>query len=344
MRSTQSVAELPMQRFINEPNQVVGDMLAGFVAANDAIEFADNPRVLVSSASTEGRVGIVSGGGSGHEPAFIGYLGNGMLDAVAVGEVFSSPSARMFLDAFRAADSGHGVACLYGNYAGDNMNVRLAIKQAAAEGINVAPLAARDDVLSAPSSEVDKRRGVAGEILIWKAAAACAATGADLDLVVAAAQRALDATRSVGVGLTACVIPAVGHPNFTIEPGTMEVGIGHHGEAGVRVEPLKPASEVAAHMVDAVLPELDTQDGEPVLVLLSGLGATPMMETYILYATVSRRLRDAGLTIHRALVGNYFTSLEMMGATLTVMRLGDPELRMWIDRPASCAAFKGFGS
>lgn len=333
-----------MQRFINDPNQVVDDMLAGFrAAAADRVAATDNPRVLVSTAGTEGRVAIVSGGGSGHEPAFLGYLGRGMLDAVAVGEVFSSPSARMFLDAFRAADSGHGVACLYGNYAGDNMNVRLAVKQAAAEGIEVRAVAAKDDVLSAPAEEAGKRRGVAGEILMWKVAAACAADGADLDSVCGAAQDALDATRSVGVGLSPCVIPAVGHPNFTIEPGTMEVGIGHHGETGVRVEPLRPAAEIAAEMVDAVLPELGAGAGEPLLVLLSGLGATPVMETYILFATVRDRLEAAGLTIHRALVGDYFTSLEMMGATLTVMRLGEARMRRWVDLPATCVAFRGLG-
>ncbi len=333
-----------MQRFINDPNRVVDDMLAGFcAAAPDQVATTSNPRVLVSTTGTEGRVGIVSGGGSGHEPAFLGYLGPGMLDAVAVGEVFSSPSARMFLDAFRAADSGRGVACLYGNYAGDNMNVRLAVKQAAAEGIEVRAVAAKDDVLSAPAEEAAKRRGVAGEILMWKVAAACAAGGADLDAVAEAAQDALDATRSVGVGLGPCIIPAVGRPNFTIEPGKMEVGIGHHGETGVRVEPLRPAAEIAAQMVDAVLPELGCDSGEPVLVLLSGLGATPVMEAYILFATVRERIEAAGLSLHRALVGDYFTSLEMMGATLTVMRLGDERLRRWIDMPASCVAFRGLG-
>jgi dihydroxyacetone kinase-like protein len=333
-----------MQRFINDPDHVVDDMLAGFrAAATDLVAATDNPRVLVSTAGNEGRVGIVSGGGSGHEPAFLGYLGPGMLDAVAVGEVFSSPSARMFLDAFRAADSGNGVACLYGNYAGDNMNVRLAIRQAAAEGIEVKAVAAKDDVLSAPAEEAEKRRGVAGEILMWKVAAGCAATGADLDAVVGAARRALDATRSVGVGLTPSVIPAVGRPNFKIEPGTMEVGIGHHGETGVRVEPLRPAAEIAAEMVDAVLTELSVGAGEPVLVVLSGLGATPVMETYILFATVRELLETAGATIHRALVGDYFTSLDMMGATLTVMRLGDVSLRRWADMPASCVVFRGLG-
>lgn len=332
-----------MQRFINDPNQVVEDMIVGFCAASEGVVArTDNPRVLVSTAGTEGRVGIVSGGGSGHEPAFMGYVGPGMLDAVAVGEVFSSPSARMFLDAFRAADSGNGVVCLYGNYAGDNLNVRMATKQAAEEGIEVRAVVAKDDVLSAAPADADQRRGVAGEILMWKVAGACAAEGADLEAVTAAAQSAIDAVRSVGVGLSACVIPAVGKPNFTIEPGTMEVGIGHHGETGVRVEPLRPAREVADAMADAVLGELGGESGDSVVVLLSGLGATPQMECYILYRTIRERLDAAGIAVHAALVGNYFTSLEMMGATLTVLRLDD-ELRRWIDYPASCAAFPGFG-
>lgn len=332
-----------MQRFLNHPNGVVDDMIAGFCAANDDLVKAhENPRVLATRAGASGRVGIVSGGGSGHEPAFMGYLGPGMLDAVAVGEVFTSPSARMFLDAFRAADSGHGVACLYGNYAGDNLNVRLAIKQARDEGIDVAAVAANDDVLSAPLSERDDRRGVAGEILMWKVAAACARSGADLAAVIAAAKAAINNTRSVGVGLSACVIPAVGRPNFTIDPGTMEIGIGHHGEPGVRVEPIRPAREIAATMVDAVLPELDAVEGDSVVVLLSGLGATPLMESYILYAAIKQQLDSAGVSVHRAQIANYFTSLDMMGATLTILKL-DHALRELIDSPARCAALRGIG-
>lgn len=332
-----------MQRFVNDPAMVVDDMIAGFcAAAGDLVAPTENPRVLVSTAGTEGRVGIVSGGGAGHEPAFMGYLGPGMLDAVAIGEVFTSPSARMFLDAFRAADSGHGVACLYGNYAGDNLNVSLAVRQAATEGIRVATVAARDDVLSAPAVDADKRRGVAGEILMWKVAAACSTGGGDLDGVAAAAQAAIDATFSVGVGLSACTIPAVGKPNFSIAPGSMEVGIGHHGETGVRVEEIKPAREIAELMVSAAVAEMSAEGGNSVVVLLSGLGATPLMEGYILYGHVRELLADAGLRVHRAIVGDYFTSLDMMGATLTVMQLDD-SLRDWIDQPASCAAFRGLG-
>jgi len=330
-----------MQRIINDADRVVDDMLDGFCAANsNLVRRTDNRRVLASTAGTEGRVGIVTGGGSGHEPAFIGYLGDGMLDAVAVGEVFTSPSAQMFLDAFRIADSGHGVACLYGNYAGDNLNVRLAIKLAHAEGIRVSIVVANDDVLSAPVSDRPLRRGVAGEILMWKAAAAAARDGADLGAVTGAAQHAIDATRSVGVGLTSCTIPAVGHPNFNIDPGTMEVGIGHHGEPGTAVRELQPARAIAEMMCDTLLTDLGVDVGDDVVVLISGLGATPTMETYILYAAVSECLARAGLSVHRAIVGNYFTSLDMFGVTLTIMRLDD-RLRTWIDRPVQCAAFRG---
>ena len=248
-------------------------------------------------------------------------------------KIFSSPSAQAFYDAFRAADSGQGVACLYGNYAGDNMNVKMAVRMAAADGITVKTVVANDDVPSAPPSEREKRRGVAGEILMWKIGGAKAATGASLDEVIAAAQHAIDSTRSVGIGLTPCTIPAVGAPNFQIEPGTMEVGIGHHGEPGVGVEALTPARAMAERMVDIIVPDLPFAAGDEVVVLLSGLGATPVMELYILYGHISAMLEEKGIDIHRSYVGNYFTSLEMMGVTLTVMKLDD-ELRTLIDADA----------
>lgn len=324
-----------MQRIINDPGRVVEDMLLGYVKAHGSeIAATDNPRVLrFRHAPIAGKVGLVTGGGSGHEPAFLGYVGANMLDAVAIGEIFSSPSAKAFHDAFRAADAGLGVVCLYGNYAGDNMNVRMAMKLADADGIRVATVVANDDVASAPPADIARRRGVAGEILLWKIAGAKAATGAALDDVVRTAQRAIDRTRSIGIGLSPCTIPAVGRPNFSIEPGTMEVGIGHHGEPGVAVEPLVPAAAMATRMVDAVLSDLPFAAGDDVVVLLSGLGSTPVMELYILYAEVAARIEAAGITIHRPYVGNYFTSLEMNGVTLTVLQLDD-ELRDLIDADA----------
>ena len=241
-----------MQRFINNPDDLVDETVAGFVRAHRDLVRLDpaNPRVIVSrTAPVSGKVGIVTGGGSGHEPAFIGYTGRNMVDAVAVGELFSSPTAKSFADAMRAADGGAGVAVLYGNYAGDNMNVKMAAGMLEKEGIEVATVVANDDVCSAPLSEREKRRGVAGEIFMWKIGSAVAAKGGTLADVQAAAQKAIDSVRSVGVGLGPCTLPAVGHPNFQIEPGTMEVGIGHHGEPGTRVEPLKSANAVAADMV-----------------------------------------------------------------------------------------------
>jgi phosphoenolpyruvate---glycerone phosphotransferase subunit DhaK len=326
-----------MQRFINNPDEVVEDTVRGFVKAHrDIVRLADNPRVIAAkNAPVAGKVGIITGGGSGHEPAFIGYAGGNMLDAVAVGELFSSPTAKSFYDAAREANGGKGVLCLYGNYAGDNMNVKMAIRLAAKDGIEMATVVANDDVCSAPIAEREKRRGVAGEIFMWKIGGAKAAEGADLEEVRATAQRAIDNCRSVGVGLGPCTLPAVGHPNFPIEPGTMEVGIGHHGEPGVRIEPLKTADQVAKDMSGIVLDDHDLPEGTEVAVLVSGLGATPLNELYILNDTIEREIVARGLSIYKTYVGNYFTSLEMIGATLTVMALDD-ELKRLLDVEVRC--------
>lgn len=328
-----------MQRFVNNPDEVVEDTVKGFVKAHsDIVRLADNPRVIAARhAPQAGKVGVITGGGSGHEPAFIGYTGKNMLDAVAVGELFSSPTAKSFYDAIREADGGKGVVCLYGNYAGDNMNVKMAIKLAAKDGIEVATVVANDDVCSAPPQEREKRRGVAGEIFMWKIGGAKAAKGASLEDVRATAQRAIDNCRSIGVGLGPCTLPAVGHPNFEIAPGTMEVGIGHHGEPGVRVEPLKSAAEIARDMCGIVLDDHDLPEGTEVAVLVSGLGATPLNELYILNDTIESEIVKRGLKIHRTYIGNYFTSLEMIGATLTVMALDD-ELKDLLDTDVRCTA------
>ncbi|MGM4984514.1 dihydroxyacetone kinase subunit DhaK [Rhizobiales bacterium] len=326
-----------MQRFINNPDEVVEDTVKGFIKAHsDIVRLAENPRVVIAkNAPHAGKVGVITGGGSGHEPAFIGYTGKNMLDAVAVGELFSSPTAKSFHDAIREANGGRGVICLYGNYAGDNMNVKMAIKLAAKGGIEVATVVANDDVCSAPPEEREKRRGVAGEIFMWKIGGAKAATGASLEEVRVAAQKAIDSCRSVGIGLGPCTLPAVGHPNFQIEPGTMEVGIGHHGEPGVRVEPLKTAAEIAETMCQIVLDDHDLAAGTEVAVLVSGLGATPVNELYILNDTIEAKISERGLKIYKTYVGNYFTSLEMVGATLTVMAL-DPELKKLLDVEIQC--------
>ena len=332
-----------MQKFFNKPDEVVQDMLQGFEKAHgDLVCATDNDRVLkYVHAPVKGKVGIVTGGGSGHKPAFIGYIGKNMVDAVAVGEIFSSPPAQMFYDAIKEADAGAGVAVLYGNYAGDNMNVAMAMELAEEEGIRVSKVVANDDVPSAPASEPEKRRGVAGEILMWKVGGAKAAMGGTLDEVVAVSEKAIANTRSMGVGLSPCAIPEVGHPNFSIEPGKMEVGIGHHGEPGIEVTDLESASEVSKRMCDVILPDLPFEATDQVVVLLSGLGSTPLLELYILYDEVEKILKQRSISIHRAYVGNYFTSLEMAGATLSVMKLDD-ELKACIDYPANAVSFKQF--
>ena len=324
-----------MNRIINDPDNVAEDFIRGILAARpDLLAATDHPRVLRQAGPAgKPRVGVVTGGGSGHEPAFLGYVGPGLVDAVAIGEIFASPTAKSFHAAFRAADQGQGVACLYGNYAGDNMNVKMAIKLAAKDGIEVRTVVANDDVASAGPDQRENRRGVAGEILMWKAGGAKAAAGGSLDEVVAAAQHALDNTRSIGIGLSACTIPANGKPNFVIKDGEMEVGIGHHGEPGIQVLPTARASDMAALMVDRVVADLPFASGDDVLVLVSGLGATPIMELYLLYAHVDELLRARGITPRRKLVGNYFTSLEMNGVSLTVMRL-DAELEQLMASPA----------
>jgi dihydroxyacetone kinase-like protein len=324
-----------MNRIFNDPDLMVEDAVRGYVKAHkDLVSVTGNPRVVkVNSAPKAGKVGVVTGGGSGHEPAFVGYVGENMVDAVAIGEIFSSPTAQSFYDAFKACDGGQGVACLYGNYAGDNMNVKMAVKMAAKDGLTVKTVVANDDVASAPKDELAKRRGVAGEILMWKVGAARAAEGGSLDEVIAAAQKAIDNTRSIGIGLSPCTLVAVGHPNFMIKDGEMEVGIGHHGEPGVSVMKTRPAAEMADMMLDYVLPDLPFAAGDKVAVLLSGLGATPVMELYILYDRIADVLGQKNIEIRHNFVGNYFTSLEMMGATLTVMRLDD-ELDRLLAHPA----------
>ena len=333
-----------MQRIINEPNLVVEDMLKGFEKCHSDIIHIDenNPRVVLSNTmNNKKRVGIVTGGGSGHKPAFIGYCGENMVDAVAVGEIFSSPTAKSFYDCIRAVDQGMGVACLYGNYAGDNMNVKMAMELAEDDDIVVKTVVANDDVASASKEEIKKRRGVAGEILMWKVGGAKANMGASLDEVIAAAQKAIDNTRSVGVGLGPCTIPANGKPNFMIEPGTMEFGIGHHGEPGIKVEPLANAKAIALEMTNLVCEDIPFMENDEVVVLVSGLGATPVMEQYIFFDEVANILKEKKISIYQSYVGNYFTSLEMNGVTLTMMKL-DEELKQCMDMEVNTMGLKQF--
>ncbi len=332
-----------MQKFINDPSKVVDEMLEAFVKVHsDLVSPTDNERVIkYKNAPLPGKVGIVTGGGSGHKPAFVGYVGRNMVDAVACGEIFSSPPAQMFLDAIKAANGGEGVAILYGNYAGDNMNVAMAMEEAEEEGIVVKKVVANDDVPSAPKGQEDRRRGVAGEVLMWKAGGAKAAMGGTLDEVIAVAQKAINNTRSMGIGLSPCTIPEVGHPNFTIEDGKMEVGIGHHGEPGIEICNLEPAAKIAERFCNVILPDLPFESGDKVAVLISGLGSTPVMEQYIVYNDIEKILTQKGIKVCSSYVGNYFTSLEMAGITCSIMKL-DEELKECMDYECDSVGLRQF--
>lgn len=325
-----------MQRFVNDPDYIVEDMVKGYVKAHkDLIKRSEaNDRVVqYVNAPVEGKVGLVTGGGSGHEPAFLGYVGKNMMDAVAVGEIFSSPSAQTFYDAFMSVDSGQGVACLFGNYAGDNMNVKMAIRKAKKQGVTVKYVVATDDVASSPKETKEKRHGIAGGVFMWKIGGAKAALGGTLDEVIDVAQKTVDNTRSICVGLSPCAIPAVGHSNFEIEDGKMEFGIGHHGEPGINVQDLKPAKDIARQMAKAVIDDMEPEEGSEVAVLMSGLGATPVMELYVLYDEVEEYLKEQGLSVYKVFIGDYVTSLDMNGAALTVLKLDD-ELKELLDYEA----------
>ena len=332
-----------MQKFVNDPSKVVDEMLEAYVKVHsDLVSPTENERVIkYKYAPIQGKVGVVTGGGSGHKPAFIGYVGRNMVDAVACGEIFSSPPAQMFYDAIKAANGGNGVAILYGNYAGDNMNVAMAMEEAEDEGILVKKVVANDDVPSASKGQEAKRRGVAGEILMWKVGGAKAAMGGNLDEVIAVAQKAIDNTRSMGIGLAPCAIPEVGHPNFTIADGKMEVGIGHHGEPGIEVRDLEPSAKIAQRFCNVILPDLPFERGDEVVVLISGLGSTPVMEQYIVFNDVEKILAEKGIKIHISYVGNYFTSLEMAGVTCTLMKL-DSELKECMDYECDSVGMRQF--
>ena len=325
-----------MRKLLNDPEDFVDEMLEGLVLAypRRVRRLVEEPRAIVrADADFQGRVTIATGGGSGHLPLFVGYVGRGLVDGCSVGNVFASPSADQMLALTRAINGGEGVLYLYGNYGGDRLNFELAAELAAAEGIRVLHVRAADDVASAPAERAESRRGVAGIFFGYKLAGACAATGADLDTVASVASRALEQTRSFGVALAPCVLPVVGHANFELPNGEMEIGMGIHGEPGVRRGPLLPADKVVDDLVEGILGDLKPPAGSELSVLVNGLGATPAEELFILYRRAHQRLTEAGLRIRRAYVGEYATSLEMAGASLSVIRL-DAELAHYLDAAA----------
>jgi len=328
-----------MKKILNDPVDYVDEMLAGLTAAHP--EFyrlaGGSGRVIArATGGAKGKVGIVTGGGSGHLPVFAGYVGPGLLDACAIGDVFASPSAEQMADAIRAADQGAGVLRLYGNYGGDIMNFDMAGDLVEFEDIRCTSVILADDVASAPPAEAAKRRGVAGMVYAFKIAGAAAEAGRDLDEVTRIPQKAADACPSVRAALSPCTVPQAGKPTFTIAEDEMEMGMGIHGEPGVWRGKLRPADAIAGELMDRLLGDMPLTRGDRVSVLVNSLGATPPEELYILYRIVRARLDAAGATVVRPLVGRYATSMEMAGVSFTLIRL-DSELEGWLKAPCACA-------
>lgn len=331
-----------MKKIINDPNAFVDELLDGLLLAHgDRLRAVSSDRraLVRTDAAQPGRVGIVTGGGSGHLPVFLGYVGAGLCSGVAVGNVFSSPSPSQILAATRAVDGGAGVLYLYGNYSGDVMNFDLAAELSAAEGIATATVLMADDVASAPPAEAARRRGVGGLFYAYKIAGAAAEAGADLATVQQIAEHVCANVRSMGVGLTPAILPAAGKPTFSIGEHEMEIGIGIHGEPGVRRGPLEPADAIAADLVRHIIDDLPLRAGDRVSVLVNGMGATPLEELYIVYRAVHGLLAQHGVAIVRPYIGEYATSLEMAGCSLTVLWLDDT-LTPLLEAPAMSPFFR----
>jgi len=332
--------EVKTKKLINAPENIIPEMIEGMVGAHPdmlRVEGETGRAVVAVDGPRDGKVGIVVGGGSGHEPAFAGYVGRGLADAAAVGNVFASPSPAHIAEAARAADGGVGVLMLYGNYTGDVLNFTMAAEELEQAGIPVRHVAVADDVASAPVERKSERRGIAGDFFVFKIAGAAADLGEPLARVEALALAANEATRSIGVALSPCSLPQTGKPNFTIGDEDMEIGMGLHGEPGIRRQKLAPADAVTDELMDAVLAELDLTAGSRVAVLVNGLGATSQIELYVIFRRVKQRLDALGIDIHASWVGEYATSLEMAGASVTLMKLDDT-LQALLDHPCRTPA------
>ena len=331
-----------MKKILNDPYSYVDEMLIGLCGAHSQFyqQAGENGRVIKRpEAPIKGKVGIVTGGGSGHLPVFTGYVGRGLLDACAIGDVFASPSVNQMADAMRAANGGKGVLRLYGNYGGDVMNFDMAGELVEMEEIQSTTVVLNDDVASARPEQKEKRRGVAGMVYAFKIAGAAAEAGRDLSEVTRIARKAADACRSIGAALTPCIVPQAGRPTFEIGEEEMEMGMGIHGEPGVWRGKLRKADEIAGEMVDLLLRDMPLGSGDRVSALINSLGATPPEELYILFRYVKNRLDHLGVEIIMPLVGRYATSMEMAGISFTFCKL-DKELEGYLKAPAECAFWR----
>ena len=326
-----------MKKLINDPANYVDEVLDGLCLAHPEIYAVDGEtsRVLRRANAATNKVGVVSGGGFGHLPVFAGYVGEGLLDACAVGDVFASPDMNPMLESVKIADTGKGVLCIVGNYGGDRMNFDMAGEMAEMEDIVTAKVIVADDVASAAPEEAEKRRGVAGLVYVMKIAGAAAAAGQSLEEATVSAQKAANNCRTIGVALSSCTVPQAGKPTFDIANDEIELGMGIHGEPGVWRGKVKPVDEVTDQMLDYLLNDMPLTNSDRVSVLINGLGATPGEELYLVYRRVKARLDKLGVSIVFPMVGNYATSMEMAGASVTIMKLDD-ELEALLEAPAVC--------
>ncbi|OMH32400.1 dihydroxyacetone kinase subunit DhaK [Tersicoccus sp. Bi-70] len=330
-----------MKKLMNDPKNVVTESVEGFGRAHaDLVTVNPDPLYVVrKDAPRSGKVGLVSGGGSGHEPLHAGFVGRGMLDAAVPGPVFTSPTPDAIIPATAAVDGGAGVVHIVKNYTGDVLNFEAAAEMAEAEGSTVRQVLVNDDVAVEDSLYTAGRRGVAGTVLVEKIAGASAERGDDLDAVVAVAERVVANVRSMGVALTPCIVPHAGDPSFDLREDEIEIGIGIHGEPGRRRGKLEPADAITEHLLQPVIDDLGLASGEQVLLFVNGMGGTPLSELYIVYRAAAALLDRTGVSIERSLVGNYTTSLEMQGASVTVLRLDGEMLTLW-DEPVNTAALR----
>ena len=318
-----------MKKIINNPDDVLADALVGIAAAEPLVRVDATNRIIYrATPKAEGKVALISGGGSGHEPMHGGFVGLGMLDAACAGAVFTSPTPDQMEEATKVVDRGAGVLHIVKNYTGDVMNFEMAAELADAAGVQVESVVTHDDVAVEDSTWTAGRRGVGLTVLLEKIVGACAETGADLATVKALADKVSASGRSMGMALTSCTVPAAGKPTFDIAEDEMEIGVGIHGEPGRHREKLAPAHEIAQMLVDPILHDFDFT-GAPAIVFVNGLGGTPLIELYLMYGEVAALLEKAGITIARSLVGPYMTSLEMAGTSVTVLKADDEILKFW---------------
>ncbi|MDO5446094.1 MAG: dihydroxyacetone kinase subunit DhaK, partial [Eubacteriales bacterium] len=318
------------------PEDFVKETVEGIVAAyGDRVKLLnDDFRVLLNAHETrDGKVGIVTGGGSGHLPLFLGYVGDGMLDGCVIGNVFASPAYTKMADAIKACDKGAGVLCLYGNYGGDKMNFNQAIEDVEFDDIKCTTVLGADDVASAPKEEKEKRRGVAGIVYAYKCAGAAASRGYDLEKVTSIAQKACDSVRTMGFALTPCIVPEVGKATFSVAEDEIEIGMGIHGEKGIDVQKMLTADEIATIAVEKITADMPLASGDEVSVLINGLGGTPSEEQFIVYRKVNEMLSAMGVKIFMPHIGEYATSMEMAGLSVSIIKL-DEELKSLLMDPA----------